>query len=113
MMNYDNKKFRGRSNSANGEVSGQTVFHYSQKDNVLTGTYSGGSVQTGHLLGTVNDDGSLDFLYHHRNTEGLLQAGRCHSIPSMVEGVLVLSESWRWFTGDASEGFSEVEEVFE
>jgi hypothetical protein len=112
MYNYDNKMFRGLSNSDNGEVSSETVFHYHQQSNVLSGTYSGGEIARGELLGVVRDDGSLDFFYHHINTAGELMAGRCHSVPERdSEGRIVLRESWQWLSGDRSSGESLVREV--
>ncbi len=104
--------FRGVANSANGEVSGDTIFRYEQYGNVLRGSYGGGAIVQGDLLGTVNDDGTLDFLYHHLNADGQLMAGRCHSVPRFEEsGRLVLDESWEWMTGDKSAGESVVAEV--
>jgi hypothetical protein len=40
-MNYNNKTFKPLSNSANGETSSETVFHYKQVGNVLTAEYVG------------------------------------------------------------------------
>jgi hypothetical protein len=111
-MNYHNRVFRGRSNSPNGEVSGETRFHYRQDGDRLWGEYSGGSIRQGHLLGKVHPDGSLEFLYHHVNASDELMAGRCTSTPGRDEsGRLVLKENWQWLTGDQSSGQSEVEEV--
>jgi len=110
-MNYDGKTFRGRTNTANGEVSGETLFRYHQNGDRLTGDYAGGAIIVGHLLGTVYPDGSLEFYYHHRNTDGALMAGFCRSEPIEINGRLVLRERWRWLTGDRSAGESEVVEV--
>lgn len=110
-MNYDGRRFRGRRNSANGEVGGETIFLYRQHGDVLTGEYSGGAIVAGHLLGTVRADGSLDFLYHHINERGELMGGRCESTPRVEDGLLVLAERWQWLTGDRSSGTSEVEEI--
>jgi hypothetical protein len=111
-INYHNRKFRGRTNSPNGEVSGQTTFTYYQEGSTLFGTYSGGTIDRGDLLGTVNPDSSLTFVYHHKSLDGTLHAGQCNSIPTYDEkGRLVLQESWQWFTGDGSTGYSEVEEI--
>jgi hypothetical protein len=111
-MNYDQKTFRGQSNSPNGEVGSQTEFQYFQDGDRLSGEYSGGSIVSGHLLGTVNPDGTLDFYYHHLNSDGILMAGRCHSSPTRdVSGRIVLKESWQWLTGDRSSGQSEVVEI--
>jgi len=111
-MNYDGKIFRGISNSANGEVGNETLFYYSQYGDQISGEYSGGSIVSGHLLGKVRADGSLQFFYHHLNSNGELMAGKCTSVPTKdVKGKLVLKEQWQWFTGDQSSGQSEVVEV--
>lgn len=111
-MNYNNRTFRGRTNSASGEVGGETIFHYYQEGDRLTGTYSGGAVVHGTLLGNVHPDGSLEFLYHHINSTGQLMAGKCSSVPCEdAVGTLVLKEEWQWLTGDRSSGQSEVEEI--
>lgn len=111
-INYNNRFFRGVSNSDNGEVSGDTIFLYSQEGSALSGTYGGGVIARGHLTGTVNADGSLDFLYHHINVDGEAMAGQCHSVPRLeADGRLVLEESWQWLTGDRSAGTSAVAEA--
>lgn len=111
-INYDNRAFRGRVNTDNGEVSDETRFHYRQEGARLWASYSGGSVITGHLLGHVNEDDSLEFVYHHINVDGELMAGRCCSTPTIEsDGRLVMNESWQWMTGDQSAGTSQVEEV--
>ena len=112
MFNYDNRTFRGRNNSANSEVSDATVFHYFQQDNELSGTYNGGSIASGHLLGLVHADDSLPFHYHHLNTDGELMAGKCGSEPvAQPDGHLVMHERWQWRSGDRSSGSSELEEL--
>ena len=74
-INYDNRAFRGLVNTDNGEVSGETRFHYRQEGARLWANYAGGSVVTGHLLGHVNEDDSLEFVYHHINVDGELMVG--------------------------------------
>lgn len=111
-MNYDNRIFRGKTNSDNGEVSESTRFYYHQSGDQVWAEYSGGDIVRGHLQGKVFHDGSLEFLYHHENLNGELAAGRCRSLPAQSnDGKIILRENWQWFTGDQSEGMSEVEEV--
>lgn len=113
-MNYNKRIFRAKSNAENGEVNAETRFFYFQKDNQLSGSYSGGEIVEGHLLGLVNSDGSLDFYYHHINRSGKLMAGKCRSTPSFdADGKLILHENWQWLTGDQSTGQSVIEEVIE
>ena len=61
MLNYHLRQFRGKSNSANGEVSPHTVFTYYQQGDRLWGEYAGGDIRRGHLQGKVQPDGSLFF----------------------------------------------------
>ena|SRR3982751_5973016 len=112
MINYDNRSFRSITNSANGEISGETVFEYQQEGNFVSATYSGGAIVFGHLIGIVNEDGELDIRYHHLNIIGDLMTGICHSIPVVLpDGKIRLYEKWRWTSGDGSEGESVIEEI--
>jgi hypothetical protein len=111
-INYDFRKFVSTANSANGEVSDQTVFHYRQRDDVVWATYEGGDVRLGTLVATVDASGRLDMRYSHVNSAGELMTGHCHSNPEVMEdGRLRLHESWQWTSGDKSRGESVVEEI--
>lgn len=111
-MNYNNKRFRPISNSENGETSEETIFHYVQNGNVLSSTYAGGKIKTGHLLGIVDEHGNIDMRYHQINTDGVLMTGTCTSFPELMEnGKIRLHESWKWTSGDFSEGKSIIEEI--
>ena len=111
-VNYHQRQFRGRTNVTHGEVSAATCFSYYQAGDRLWGEYAGGDVRAGQLLGKVNPDGSLEFLYQHQNSAGELMAGHCRSTPTIEpDGRLVLHERWQWLTGDRSAGESVVEEI--
>ncbi|GAB3557572.1 n-acetylglutamate synthase [Spirosoma fluminis] len=109
---YDNKLFRSVTNTANGEVSGDTLFHYHQEGQVVWADYKGGSIAKGFLIATVQPDNSLDMRYQHVNTQGELMTGRCQSTPELLpDGRIRLHERWQWTSGDGSSGQSIVEEV--
>ncbi len=109
---YNNKTFRSVTNTPNGEVSGDTLFHYQQEGNLVWASYAGGSIRKGFLLATVQADNSLDMRYQHVNTQGELMTGRCHSTPeTLPDGRIRLYERWQWTSGDGSSGESIVEEV--
>lgn len=63
-MNYNDKKFRPISNTENGETSNETLFHYKQDGNILTSDYSGGKIKQGHLIGLVDEKGTINMRYH-------------------------------------------------
>lgn len=110
-INYHNRKFKVVSNSENGELSENQIFVYLQKGNVLTSNYSNTNILSGHILGIVNDDDSLDISYHQINVSNELKTGICHSKPEILSsGKIRINESWKWTSGDFSEGFSTLEE---
>ena len=109
---YDGKFFAPQRNTENGEVDGNTVFAYHQNDNILWADYSGGDIIKGHLVGTVIENGELDFYYLHINEQKQVRIGVCHSIPQILDnGKIELYEKWQWLNGDKSEGESVVVEV--
>lgn len=76
-MNYNNKKFRPVQNSENGETSEETIFEYKQTGNILTSEYKGGQIIKGHLIGLVDEDGTIEMRYHQINNKGELMTGIC------------------------------------
>lgn len=106
-MNYDGKEFVPERNSENGEVDGQTVFYYHQSGNIIWAEYTGGEIIKGHLIGTVSENGALDFFYQHINGNMEVRIGKCHSVPKVIEnGKTELHEEWQWLNGDKSAGSS-------
>lgn len=111
-INYDNKRFKSISNSESGEVSGETIFSYHQKDNAVWAEYSGGEIVFGNLIAKISDDNSLDMRYQHLNSKGELMTGKCFSTPEILENDKIrLHEKWQWTSGDYSKGESIVEEI--
>jgi len=111
-MNYHNKKFRPIQHSENGEVTKETVFEYQQEGEILTSFYSGGPIKKGHLMGIVDENGTIEMRYHQVNSKGELMTGRCFSKPEvMANGKIRLHETWEWTSGDKSKGRSILEEI--
>lgn len=111
-INYDGRKFIPQMNSENGEVNEQTVFTYQQSGNILWAQYCGGDIIKGFLVGTVLQNGELDFAYQHMNKDMQIKTGKCHSLPTIFEnGKIQLSEQWEWTSGDFSKGESLLIEV--
>ena len=110
-IDYDNRRFRPVSNSDNGGVSSEMVFHYQQKGNVLSCTYSGENILTGHLIGLVDESGCIEMSYHQINRNGKLMTGICSSKPEWIDGKIRLHEEWQWTSGDRSKGTSILEEI--
>jgi hypothetical protein len=111
-INYDGRTFRAVSNTENGETSADTIFSYRQEGSILSADYSGGAIVIGHMLGLVDEDGSLDFRYHQINQHNEIMTGMCRSVPEVLpDGRIRLHESWQWTSGEGSSGTSIVEEI--
>ncbi len=110
-IDYDNRKFRPVSNSENGEVSSDMIFHYQQTGKVLTCTYEGKNIIKGHLIGLVDESGCIQMAYHQVNKNGELMTGVCHSKPELINGKIRLREEWQWTSGDKSKGVSILDEI--
>ncbi|MFT7589118.1 MAG: hypothetical protein ACI959_001332 [Limisphaerales bacterium] len=112
MINYHNRLFRAAQNTENGETDSNTIFEYKQIDKILTATYSGGQIVSGHLIGLVSSDGNINMRYHQVNQKGELMTGKCKSRPELLEnGRIRLHEIWEWTSGDCSSGESILEEI--
>src|SRR5688500_17441823 len=83
-FNYDKNEFRVVENSASGEVSAGMRFFYRQSGNIVSCSYHSDEILSGHLIGTVNDDGSIDLSYHQVNCKSELRTGICHSTPEIL-----------------------------
>jgi hypothetical protein len=111
-MNYNDKKFKPVSNSENGEVSSDMIFHYEQTGKILTCNYQGIKILKGHLIGLVDDVGNINMRYHQINPNGELMTGTCNSRPELLKnGKIRLHEEWQWTSGDKSKGKSILEEI--
>lgn len=111
-MNYNNRKFKCVSNSNNGEITNEMVFHYEQLGTILTCSYQGENITKGQLIGLVNENGCIEMSYHQINKNGELLTGVCSSKPEIMgNGKIRLHESWQWTSGDQSKGYSILEEI--
>lgn len=109
---YEGKRFCPKVNTSNGEVNGETIFCYHQRGNEFWAEYSGGEISRGYMIGFVEQNGALDFYYHHINTQNNIRVGKCHSIPRLLDnGKIELAEEWQWLNGDMSKGSSIVTEL--
>lgn len=96
MIDYNDRRFVPVSNSENGEVSSEVVFHYKQEGNIITCSYSGGRIRSGQLIALVDDEGWLDMRYHQVNDRGELMTGVCRSTPEVLsDGRVRLLDAWQ------------------
>jgi len=89
---------------------GSVVGHYHQKDDTVWAEFAGGSVRTGRLVGVRDAAGVIEAAYCQIMTDGEVVAGRCLSIPTVLDdGRIRLTEQWR--RADGSSGVSCIQEL--
>jgi len=83
------------------EADEETIFDLQGRTNI-----------PGALVGEVNADGDLIFLYQHLNKQREFVTVGCRSTPEVLEnGRYRLNESWRWARDDYPSDRSVIEEV--
>lgn len=110
-MILHNKKFRTTENK-NGLSSNETIFQYVQQGTTITGTYKGGEITEGFIVGKQVSKNQIELLFQCITNSGDLKAGRSKGIISKnADGILLLNFDWQWLNGDLSGGTSSYIEV--
>lgn len=105
-MNLNNKRFITVENKK-GLSSNETVFYYSQYQNIISGTYKGGEIEEGFIVGKQVDNSRIELLFQCLTKDGNLKAGKSKGIISKnTAGKLELKFEWNWLNGDLSGGTS-------
>ena len=101
-IKFNNKKFITTGNES-GLSTNETVFHYFQKGNLITGKYSGGAIVDGQIVGKLLENNKLELLFQCLTYTSELKSGQSWGILSKTEnGKIELSFDWNWLNGDKS-----------
>ena len=94
-------------------VSGaDTVFHYLVDGPQIRGTYRGGRVRDGQVIGRVTGSNKIELLYHCVTTDGALLAGWSRGRLGADEaGRVTLAFEWGWLYGAEGGGESHYVEL--
>ncbi|WP_298793140.1 hypothetical protein [uncultured Allomuricauda sp.] len=97
--------------SANGVVNEQTIFNFSQIENVVQANYSGGRITKGFLVGKIHGT-ILEFSYCQLQTDGQLDYGFSTSELSLnANGKIRLVENFEWKSRDGQSGVNIFQEL--
>lgn len=103
-MTLDNVKMNVIQTAPNGVVNELTIFHFSQKDNFVCGSYAGGRIFQGYLVGT-NENDKFSFSYCQLQTDGKMDNGQSECDILMGEdGKLKLIEHFTWTSKNDESG---------
>lgn len=94
-MNLNNVKMNVIQTAANGVVNESTIFSFTQSDNVVSATYSGGLILQGYLVGTVHQN-KLSFSYCQLQTNGQMDNGKSECDIFVENGKMKLVEHFTW-----------------
>jgi len=109
-FSLDGRTLAGVSNSDDGEVSGETTFHFEQDGERLYAHYSGGAVLDGHLVGTFDGD-RWDIRYTQLNTDHETATGHSVGTVELLDDSYVrVEDEWEWESRDGH-GETVLEEV--
>jgi hypothetical protein len=81
----------------NGIVNHDTIFRFSQKENVVSAEYQGGKILKGFLVGKLQTQNQLEFSYCQLQRDGKLDNGlSLCQLSKNKEGKLILIEHFEW-----------------
>jgi len=110
-VDIHDKRFTAVENR-HGVSGADTVFHYRTEGSLITGTYAGGRILAGHLVGRVTSADTIALLFQCVTTDGELMAGQSTGRVGRDDGGRATLEfDWSWLTGDRSGGTSRYVEL--
>jgi hypothetical protein len=81
----------------NGVVNHETIFLFSQENDVVSAEYAGGKIRLGFLVGKLTPENQLTFSYCQMQTDGTLDNGVSTCELSKNEnGKITLTEHFEW-----------------
>lgn len=95
-----------------GVVNHETVFRFSQKDNLVQAVYAGGQIEKGFLIGRFDEPNHLLFTYCQIQLDGTLDNGvsRCE-VSKDEEGKILLTEHFEWASRPGEMGINIFKEL--
>ena len=79
-----------------GVVNSDTYFDFKQEGYIVTASYKGGGINTGYLIGKLNNN-KLEFRYAQLQTDGKLDGGHSSCEVNVLEdGRMQIVEHFQW-----------------
>lgn len=110
-MNLNNVRMNVIATAENGVVNELTIFVFSQNENIVTAEYSGGQIERGFLVGTVNNSKKLSFSYCQLQINGRIDHGQSECNILCEGGKLQLIEKFTWGTRNGETGVNIFQEL--
>ena len=104
-MNLNNIKMNVIKTAENGTVNKLTIFTFSQTDNFISATYSGGAILQGYLVGLLTQN-KLLFSYCQLQTNGKMDHGQSECEILIVNEKIRLVEHFTWASRKGETGIN-------
>lgn len=109
-VSLDGRTLVGVANDEEGEVSGETRFHFEQAGERIRASYSGGKIVDGLLLGTF-DGSRWDIRYVQINEDNETATGHSVGVVKLLDdGRVRVEDEWKWESKEGA-GESVLEEI--
>jgi len=96
------KRFRVEANGS-GSANEQTIFHYRVDGAMLLGSYRGGPILMGQIIGKPLDDRSFALRFQCLTIHAELKSGLSRGVVSMrKDGRLGMAFEWAWMLPDGA-----------
>jgi hypothetical protein len=109
-INLDKKRMHVTNTHPSGVVDVDTIFEFTQEEDMVYAKYAGGGIKLGYLVGKLTGR-DLEFRYTQIQKSGVLDGG--HSmckVRQTVDGVVRIEEHFEWESRQG-EGINIFEEV--
>jgi len=94
-----------------GAVNNQTIFTFSQRENIVSASYEGGKIRQGFLVGYLTKD-NLFFSYCQLQVDGKIDNGQSICSLSWDENKkLILTENFAWSSRENEGGVNIFREI--
>ncbi len=111
LISLDKVKMNVIKTAANGVVNSQTVFTFSQNENLVSASYTGGKIQQGALVGYLTND-KLFFSYFQLQVDGKIDNGQAVCDLTFDEhNKIILTENFNWSSRENEKGVNIFREI--
>ena len=114
MIDLDGRTLRLTANSGGVARAGETLFTFRQSGSVFWGSYTGGHIVRGVLLGQHEDGthGAAHFRFQQIDAAGVYRAGAATTrIERDARGRIVMHDRWHYTAGGEGSGEAVLEEI--
>lgn len=104
-MKIDGRRLHVVESNSGSVVSAETVLTLRRRDSVIEGSYAGGGILSGYLVGFIRDDdpSQFQFRYVQADSSGSLDSGLSTAVlEETPDGRLRMIERYQWITRDGS-----------